>query len=541
MDSSFQKQLNEMFRGFKTLPYLFVGSGFSRRYLGLDTWESLLRRYVSMLSTDPMAYRVYEENAEELNSEYGIKPGIASLLERDFKKRWLNDLEFRSQHTGYEAKVDAGVSIFKCDIAQYFQCAVSGNNYSLKYPEEIQLLRNVSVKNVAGIITTNYDCLLESIFKNFQIFTGQNEILTGRTTGMAEIYKIHGCCTTPSSIVITDSDYQEFVENCDYLVAKLLTFFLESPIVFLGYRIDDWNIRKILARATKCIPLEMQEEIRKRMIFVQRVHPENGETEGIYEFRQDWLDEDKKDCMPMTCVRVNSFGAIYEALANVHSKYSPKILQQLKHDIYELVLTQAPTAQMRVVGLENCGQDERIEAVVGVGVLRDFGTKGYTRIESNELYEDIVLDNLQSKWSISAEGIVRHALPRLIKDPMPLFKYISAVNPDEIPEEVKDKIPCQFDNLFSATDKKNRNCLALPVRSVKGIVQNAKNIACELHKINSLTEDEISLEELEHFLRDIFQHPETVWQRFEKSHSSQLKRIIRIYDWSKYRHAYFDK
>ncbi len=102
MDSTLQKQLNERFRGFKTLPYLFVGSGFSRRYLGLDTWEQLLRRYAAMVSTDPMAYRVYEGNAQDLNSEYGVKPDIASLLERDFKKRWLNDLD-----------IVLGVGVFK--------------------------------------------------------------------------------------------------------------------------------------------------------------------------------------------------------------------------------------------------------------------------------------------------------------------------------------------------------------------------------------------------------------------------------------------
>lgn len=398
------------------------------------------------------------------------------------------------------------------------------------------MLRQISMKSVAGIITTNYDCFLESIFKSFTTYGSQEELLLSNTMGIAEIYKIHGSCTNPSSIVITGEDYQQFDENCVYLAAKLLTTFLESPIVFLGYSLNDWNVRKVLRSVSKCIPRDRREEFQRRMIFVQHRHEK--EQEDFFVFRQDLIEH--PDLLPMTGVILDSFAPIYEAIGCVRSKYSPKILQRLKQDIYELVITQEETAQMRVVGLENCGKDERVEAVVGVGVLSEFGTKGYTRIESNEIYEDIVLDNLQSKWHISAEGIVKHTLPRLLKDPMPLFKYISANNHEEVPVEIREKIPCQFDDLFSATDKKNRR-LALPIRSVQGIIQNAKNIAGELHKINSLKEDEISLEELEHFLKDIFRHPETVWQRFTQSHSSQLKRIIRTYDWLKYRRVYFDK
>lgn len=69
------EQLAEHLRGFRTAPFLFIGSGVSRRYLGLEDWTGLLRRFAQLT---PHSYAYYFGNA---NSRLpAVASGIADLF-----------------------------------------------------------------------------------------------------------------------------------------------------------------------------------------------------------------------------------------------------------------------------------------------------------------------------------------------------------------------------------------------------------------------------------------------------------------------------
>jgi len=92
-----------------------------------------------------------------------------------------------------------------------------------------------------ALITTNYDQFLEVGFPEYQPVIGQS-IIQGTQTLTGEIFKVHGCVSDYPSLVFTHEDYEEFARKKKYLSAKLLTYFSEHPLLFVGYSVSDHNI-----------------------------------------------------------------------------------------------------------------------------------------------------------------------------------------------------------------------------------------------------------------------------------------------------------
>lgn len=129
-------------------------------------------------------------------------------------------------------KIQNGLSPFKAEIAQYIKRNSVINGF---YQAEINKLSEISEKSISGVITTNYDTFLEDCFKGFRKYVGQSQLIFSAIQGIGEIYKIHGSVEVPDSIIINQEDYLDFDAKSAYLAAKLMTIFMEYPIVFMGY------------------------------------------------------------------------------------------------------------------------------------------------------------------------------------------------------------------------------------------------------------------------------------------------------------------
>ncbi|OKY75890.1 MAG: hypothetical protein BM485_06025 [Desulfobulbaceae bacterium DB1] len=507
------------------LPMLFVGSGMSIRYLSLDNWKELLRRFARMATDSEYAYELYEQQAKGLECKEGLLPKVAELIERDFNLRWFKDERFRESREQSADEIARSISPFKIEIARYTNDR--SREHIDEYAAEIELFRKLEMRSIGGVLTTNYDCFIEEMFPSYIKYIGQEELLFSTLQGISEIYKIHGCCTKPESIVVTEADYASFSEKNAYLAAKILTIFLEHPIVFIGYSITDTNIENILKSIVKCLSADNLDKIKERLMFVVRAKA--GESEEVSTYSKSF--EGGKS-IEMTRIRLKSYEPLYQAMLENQAKYNAPMLRRLKQDIYDLVLTNKPTGKIRTVNLED-DKLEDVEIVIGVGILNDFGRKGYTGVSADELYADVVLDNRD----FDAECIVWDALPKLLphnSNSLPIFKYLSQYS-GELPEKVMSAVENKqkYDDLLSNTIKKNRErhpCRQDSIETLLGKYQDGK---C-LNALPHLKQENINIDDLHSFLVRILTDNPSVLSTGGQPLKTDLKRAIRIYDWLKY-------
>lgn len=69
-------------------PFLFIGSGFSKRYFNLLNWEGLLRKFAEEFSGDDFKFDFYKNKIDSSIPNI-LYPQIASLLEKGYNTKQL--------------------------------------------------------------------------------------------------------------------------------------------------------------------------------------------------------------------------------------------------------------------------------------------------------------------------------------------------------------------------------------------------------------------------------------------------------------------
>ncbi|WIY27513.1 SIR2 family NAD-dependent protein deacylase [Parasedimentitalea psychrophila] len=229
---------------FGVQPILFVGSGLSKRYMDGPSWEELLAYLADKCSAIEKGLGFYKQSLGhpiQIGQEF-------SKLYQDWA--WAaGSNEFPKVMFGDDVNKH---SYIKYKIVEFFKDLepedITGLNAG--YLIEIEALAKIKPH---AIITTNYDEMLEKIFPDHERIVGQ-QILRGQQVCIGELYKIHGCVTDHDSLVFTEDDYDEWQKKKKFLSAKLLTFFNEHPLIFIGYNAGDPNIKAILSDIDEAIP-----------------------------------------------------------------------------------------------------------------------------------------------------------------------------------------------------------------------------------------------------------------------------------------------
>lgn len=514
--------IQDVINRFNTTPFLFVGSGMTRRYLNLPNWRGLLEHFAYAVRNDEFAYSYYESKAKSMiKAEAELLPKLAELLRLDYNEKWFSDPNLRTVEPTVMEAIKNGLDPFKAEIAAYIQ------RISSLVPEmetEIRKLTEISEKSIAGVITTNYDSFLEDHFIGFKKYIGQNQLLFSPIQGIAEIYKIHGSVEDPSSIVIDEADYMQFEAKSAYLAAKLMTIFMEYPIIFMGYSISDSNILAIIKSIVNCLDDVQIKKLEDRFIFVEyKPHIAGAKVEPFA------LMVDDKPLI-MRKITLSDFTPLYEAIGSKKATLPVRMLRRFRQDLYAYILTNTPTSTLRVAALEDPRVDDD-DFVLSIG-RTDQAVQGLRGLTSNEWYRNIILDDLD--WS--ADDLLEYAFPSLVRqstEKLPVSKYLSLA--------AKSFTECEryaqgqtFNTFISNSIIKNRNCLG-EYTSVKQIWEGEKeNIQKATYLMSHLTEEQFDVSELEAVLKEIFFSNPDVLEDTTSPRRTHLRRLIRIYDYLKW-------
>lgn len=308
-------------------PVLFIGTGISLRYLENSySWDGLLSK---------IAYDLMENEEYYLELKYKYKqddkylfPKIATELEQKFdeiaacdrngKFKEINDMFFEN------LKNNVQISRFKIYIAKLLE--------NLKYrddkKEELLQLKKIR-KNISSIITTNYDLLVEDVF-DFIPLVGNNILLSNP---YGSVYKIHGCVNSPNEIVITQQDYENFNNKYELIRAQLLSLFIHNPIIFIGYSIEDKNIKNLLRTIFTYVDpkSDVAEKIRNNFLLVEY---EDGVTDTFVTEYDIKLE--KFPLIRINKIKTDNFSKIYSAISELHLPISAMDIRKVESIVKEI-------------------------------------------------------------------------------------------------------------------------------------------------------------------------------------------------------------
>ncbi|MFY9657197.1 MAG: SIR2 family protein [Methylocystis sp.] len=332
-------------------PILFIGSGLSRRYFSGPSWDELLAHLASSCPLMDKQFAYYKQL-------YGDPLKIGAEFAKLYREwAWGQGHNMYPEEL-FKADVPADAYI-KFAIADYLQQLTpqTGESVASQLAGEIEAIKNIRPH---AIITTSYDQFIERIFPEFVPIIGQ-QIIQSANLSVGEIFKIHGCVSDFQSLVFTEEDYWSFIKMKKYLSSKLLTFFCEHPLLFIGYSANDPNIRAILSDIDEALPTTGGVIPNVYILEWRQQVPTNPAQEKLIEI------EGGKS-VRIKAIETNEFTWVFEAFAAHQSLngVSPKVLRALLNRSYELVRHDIPR---RVIEVDFAMLEHAVEDTEGFAKL----------------------------------------------------------------------------------------------------------------------------------------------------------------------------
>jgi hypothetical protein len=340
-------------------PILFIGSGLSRRYFNAPTWDGLLKYLAKKCPKIDKDFAYYKQLHQDntLIAEFFIKPYMEWAWTDEGKEHFPDHLYHESTPKDL---------FLKYKVCEYLkEITPSSIEDVTQFNSELELLRKIQPH---AIITTNYDTFIETIFTDYEAIIGE-QVLRGSHDSIGEIFKIHGCITKPETIVITKSDFENYKNKKKYLSAKLLTYFIEHPLVFVGYSVNDSDIIEILS--------EIDEILSSHNKLIENVYIltwADSSTEQIDYSTEEVLRTDNNKSIRIKNITTSDFQWVFEALSPSVplERVSKKLLRSLIARSKKLFRCDIPSNRVEINYerlTASAGSQEEFAKVFGISLF----------------------------------------------------------------------------------------------------------------------------------------------------------------------------
>ncbi len=353
---------------------------------------------------------------------------------------------------------------------------------------------------------------------------GQDNLLVSSMNNIYEIYKIHGSCDSPSSIIITQNDYSEFEHRLTYLSAKMLTIFVEHPVFFIGYGIGDLNIREILKGISEGLTSEQLNKLKDNLIFVSPAL-EDSQKEEI---KQKEIEFNGKS-IKMTEVVLKDYADLYSSLSIIKSSMPIKLIRKMQDMLCNFIASTEPTQNVMVASIDNPDiQDDQIG--IYIGPKTNVSNMGFEYYGIWEIMKDILFDSkpylIDVKIFDKTFKLIRSTAGKTY---LPIYKYLSGLNKhiSTIPSDW-----CIIDNLNNIplnSNEKNYTKDNKVYNSIEQILTDYPEYYPKQISYIMLNKNNIDTEDLGDYLRKFFKNDDLKFK-----FASQFKKLVAIYDFKKY-------
>ncbi len=443
----------------KVTPALFLGAGFSKRYiLNYPDWWTLLTKISEKIGISSFRIsRVYDLDIANGKTKSDAYLHITEILENELNEKIVSGKDQDILTIEDKAIISKNhYDPLKYLVSQIFTAdyTLINENYLAREIERFSCLKN----NIPCIFTTNYDTFIESLFSNYKCFTGQQDYFYNDNTDFMEIYKLHGTANQPNSLVLTKDDYDKFNSQSYLSIAKLITILSERPMIFIGYSLSDPNIMDIINKIISCLNETQLSKLEKNFIIIDRQEGKRSMQCGqkIYTFPNN------SKGFRATYISTDNFLQLYWYLNQFKPTARPSEIRKYKLQIKKLIETNDPKLKTFVATYNSMLDLDPNIAITEIGA----SSVGYSKYDQT----DLLLDALYDKHELTPSLVLDQWFMQHVATSQyaPLYYYLKSFNLDKATGLVHEKTIIReklnrfhdnkkstFRNLFNRIDSVN--------------------------------------------------------------------------------------